>query len=87
MNSPNHPFKFLRKSDPGWSYAACEDPSYLRRSVLQFRRKVQRVTFSSEVTQLVTVRRIYGGPCCSSVVKFRESIPKQNFRVEVFCNA
>ena len=60
--------------------AACDGPSYLRRSVLQARHQVQRVHFSSEVTQLVTVRRIYDGPCCSSVVKFRESILVPRFQ-------
>ena len=60
-------------------YAACDGPSYLRRSVLQVRNQVQRVNFSSEVTQLVTVHRIYDGPCCSSVVKFRELIPVPRF--------
>ena len=52
MNSPKHPFKFLRKSDPGWSYAACDGPSYLRRSVLQFRREVQRVDPSTQISDL-----------------------------------
>ena len=50
------------------------------RAVLQVRHKVQRVKFSSEVTQFVTVRCIYDGPSCGSVTKYRELIPVPIFQ-------
>ena len=80
MNSSKHPFKLLAEVWPSRGYAACDGPLYLRWSVLQVRHNIQRINFDSEVTQLVTVRRLYDGPSCSSVVKFRELIPVPKFQ-------
>ena len=65
------------KSDSAWDYAVCDGSSCLRRSVLQGRRRVQRLNFCG---RCVTVRRAHDGPSCHSVTKFRESISVPNFQ-------
>ena len=75
INSPKRPLKLLAEIRPSRDYATREGPSYLRQSGLHGRHRVQRLKF---IKESVTVRRAFDGPCCSSIVKFRElfSVPK-----------
>ena len=55
MNSQKYPFKTF--SRPSRCYAARDSSSYIRRSVLQVRHKVQRVKFSKEVCDVPSYLR------------------------------
>ena len=69
MNSPKHPLKLLAEIRPSRGYAARDGPSFLRRSVLQIRHKVQRVNFSENACD---------GPSClrRSVLHFRREVQR-----------
>ena len=77
-----------QSSETQFPWRVCDGPSYPRRSVLPFRYKVQRVAFSTQISEFLSVlkRDSLDGPSCPWRSVVGSIVPASFSRIKVCCS-